>query len=177
MAGGEIDTLRPAGGGSGSRSPHHSRAIVSNNPAFPKKVPIVLIATCATLPLAAAFVTTGELLAGNVYRPAVPADHTAIAHADGAASSPPPAGVPPAADTATPVAADPRLAARKAIADLVAALRARTDSEQSVCRRGPALNNHCFRSFALATQARTAGNISGNSARTSAADMPGRMRG
>jgi polysaccharide biosynthesis transport protein len=45
-----------------------SRAIVSNTPAFPKKVPIVLIATLATLLLAAGFITTGELLAGNVYR-------------------------------------------------------------------------------------------------------------
>src|SRR5215216_1022235 len=45
-----------------------SRAIVSNTPAFPKKVPIVLIATLATLLLSAAFVATGELLAGNVYQ-------------------------------------------------------------------------------------------------------------
>lgn len=45
-----------------------SRASVSNTPAFPKKVPIVLIATIATLLLGAGFITTGELLAGNVYR-------------------------------------------------------------------------------------------------------------
>ena len=52
-----------------------SRAIVSNTPAFPKKLPIVLIATFATLFLSAGFITTGELLAGNVYRPAYgPAD-------------------------------------------------------------------------------------------------------
>ncbi|HEX2215789.1 MAG TPA: exopolysaccharide transport family protein [Xanthobacteraceae bacterium] len=45
-----------------------SRAIVSNTPYFPKKLPIVLIATFATLLLAAGFIATGELLAGNVYR-------------------------------------------------------------------------------------------------------------
>jgi uncharacterized protein involved in exopolysaccharide biosynthesis/Mrp family chromosome partitioning ATPase len=45
-----------------------SRASVSNTPSFPKKLPIVLIATLATLFLTAGFITTGELLAGNVYR-------------------------------------------------------------------------------------------------------------
>ena len=32
-------------------------------------MPIVLIATLATLFISAGFITTGELLAGNVYRP------------------------------------------------------------------------------------------------------------
>ena len=45
-----------------------SRAVVSNTPFFPKKLPIVLIATLATLFVAAGFITTGELLGGNVYR-------------------------------------------------------------------------------------------------------------
>src|SRR3954454_18351256 len=45
-----------------------SRAVVSNTPFFPKKLPIVLIATLATLFIAAGFITTGELLGGNVYR-------------------------------------------------------------------------------------------------------------
>src|SRR5204863_7083881 len=45
-----------------------SRAAVSNTPYFPKKLPIVLIATLAALFIAAGFITTGELLAGNVYR-------------------------------------------------------------------------------------------------------------
>jgi len=59
-----------------------SRAILSNTASFPKKVPIVLIATLATLILAAAAITTGELLAGNVYRDADPAeDLTARARA------------------------------------------------------------------------------------------------
>jgi polysaccharide biosynthesis transport protein len=49
-----------------------SRAIMSSTPSFPKKVPIVLIATMATFLLSLAFITTGELLAGNVYRQADP---------------------------------------------------------------------------------------------------------
>jgi pimeloyl-ACP methyl ester carboxylesterase/capsule polysaccharide export protein KpsE/RkpR len=39
-----------------------SKAIVSNIPAFPKKLPIVLIATLATLMLSAGSIVTGELL-------------------------------------------------------------------------------------------------------------------
>ncbi|WBL75555.1 exopolysaccharide transport family protein [Bradyrhizobium xenonodulans] len=39
-----------------------SRAIVSNTPAYPKKMPIVLIATIATLLLSSGVVVTGELL-------------------------------------------------------------------------------------------------------------------
>jgi uncharacterized protein involved in exopolysaccharide biosynthesis len=39
-----------------------SRAIVSNTPAYPKKLPIVLIATLATLMLTAGYIATGELL-------------------------------------------------------------------------------------------------------------------
>jgi tyrosine-protein kinase Etk/Wzc len=39
-----------------------SRAVVSNTPAYPKKLPIVLIATVATLMLTSGVVVTGELL-------------------------------------------------------------------------------------------------------------------
>jgi succinoglycan biosynthesis transport protein ExoP len=39
-----------------------SRAIVSNTPAYPKKLPIVLIATLATLLLSTGVIVTGELL-------------------------------------------------------------------------------------------------------------------
>jgi uncharacterized protein involved in exopolysaccharide biosynthesis len=39
-----------------------SRAVVSNTPYFPKKLPTILVATLATLVLAAGFVTTGELM-------------------------------------------------------------------------------------------------------------------
>ncbi len=48
-----------------------SRAVVSNTPAFPKKLPIVLVATLATLVLCAGFVATSELL-GGAYVPAAP---------------------------------------------------------------------------------------------------------
>jgi polysaccharide biosynthesis transport protein len=49
-----------------------SRALVSNTPYFPKKLPIVLVATLAALFISAGFITTGELLAGNVYRAGTP---------------------------------------------------------------------------------------------------------
>lgn len=39
-----------------------SRAVVSNTPAYPKKLPIVVIATLATFLLCAGFIITGELL-------------------------------------------------------------------------------------------------------------------
>jgi len=51
-----------------------SRALVSNTPYFPKKLPIVLVATLAALFISAGFITTGELLAGNVYRAGSPAE-------------------------------------------------------------------------------------------------------
>jgi hypothetical protein len=115
-----------------------SRAIVSNTPSFPKKVPIVLIATFATLFLSAGFITTGELLAGNVYRPAymVTDDVTLVPAAElnelvAPAESPAIVDTPVAMNTepelvAEPlVAADPRIAARAAIDELVQALRTR----------------------------------------------------
>src|SRR5262245_3869177 len=123
-----------------------SRAIVSNTPSFPKKLPIVLIATFATLFLSAGFITTGELLAGNVYRPAyvaageavlVPADEAMlvpVAAVETPMEETPISVAPPhvmTAPTAPPdeplVAADPRIAARAAIAELVQALRERTE--------------------------------------------------
>ncbi|WP_315759214.1 MULTISPECIES: lipopolysaccharide biosynthesis protein [unclassified Bradyrhizobium] len=53
-----------------------SRAVLSNTPAYPKKLPIVLIATLATLMLTSGVVITGELLrltAPRAVGPAVPA--------------------------------------------------------------------------------------------------------
>lgn len=47
-----------------------SRAVISNVPYFPKKMPIVLIAALGTFCLATAFVVTGALLSGESYRPA-----------------------------------------------------------------------------------------------------------
>jgi polysaccharide biosynthesis transport protein len=49
-----------------------SRGIVSNTPAYPKKLPIVLIATLATLLLFAGIIVTGELLAMTAPRAAAP---------------------------------------------------------------------------------------------------------
>jgi succinoglycan biosynthesis transport protein ExoP len=54
-----------------------SRAVVSNLPASPKKVPIVLIAALGTFCLSAAFVVTGALLSGEPAR-GTPADYQPI---------------------------------------------------------------------------------------------------
>lgn len=48
-----------------------SRAIVSNTPAYPKKLPIVLIATLATLMLTSGGILTGELLRMTAPKPAM----------------------------------------------------------------------------------------------------------
>jgi succinoglycan biosynthesis transport protein ExoP len=48
-----------------------SRASVSNSPAYPKKLPIVLIATLATLMLSTGLIVTGELLRMTIPRAAV----------------------------------------------------------------------------------------------------------
>ena len=69
-----------------------SRASVSNTPAYPKKLPVVLIATLATLMLSAGAIATGELLR-----------MTAPGAAATFASSP----VPVAAPAAATVVADP----------------------------------------------------------------------
>lgn len=50
-----------------------SRATVSNVPAFPKKLPIIMIATLATAFLAAAFILASEILKQNPSRSSVPA--------------------------------------------------------------------------------------------------------
>jgi len=48
-----------------------SRAAISNTPYFPRKAPIVLIATFATFVVVAGLITTRELLIGSRYRPMV----------------------------------------------------------------------------------------------------------
>jgi polysaccharide biosynthesis transport protein len=48
-----------------------SRAVVSNTPSFPKKLPIVLVATLAMFMLSAGLVVTGALVAGSHPAPAV----------------------------------------------------------------------------------------------------------
>src|SRR5262245_53743188 len=67
-----------------------SRAIVSNTPAYPKKLPIVLIATLATLLLSTGLIVTGELLAMTAPRAV--------------------AAIAAAAQTATAMAQEPNLA-------------------------------------------------------------------
>jgi succinoglycan biosynthesis transport protein ExoP len=66
-----------------------SRATVSNTPAYPKKLPIVLIATLATLMLSSGAIATGELLRMTAPRAAavfasapVPGRASAVAAAD-----------------------------------------------------------------------------------------------
>ncbi|MEA2897093.1 MAG: tyrosine-protein kinase Etk/Wzc [Bradyrhizobium sp.] len=61
-----------------------SRALVSNTPAFPKKLPIVLIATLATLMLSAGCIATAELL-----RMTAPRASAAFAAAPARIASPP----------------------------------------------------------------------------------------
>jgi len=63
-------TARENIGGSPAEVRVISRAIVSNVPAFPKKLPIVMIATLATAFLSAAFVLSAEILKQGGGRPA-----------------------------------------------------------------------------------------------------------
>src|SRR5262249_57236326 len=62
-----------------------SRAVVSNTPYFPKKLPTILVAMLATLVIGAGFVTTGELMR---HSPA-PAGGTVPVAAFGLAPTPP----------------------------------------------------------------------------------------
>jgi len=65
-----------------------SRASVSNTPAYPKKLPIVLIATLATLMLSAGAIATGELLRMTAPRAAAAfTSAPALARAPAAAAS------------------------------------------------------------------------------------------
>jgi uncharacterized protein involved in exopolysaccharide biosynthesis len=66
-----------------------SRAAVSNSPAYPKKLPVVLIATLATLMLSAGAIATGELLRITA-PPAVSAQDSIRAPAPSPAAEPAP---------------------------------------------------------------------------------------
>ena len=97
-----------------------SRATVSNTPFFPKKLPIVLIASLAMLLIVAGWVTTRELLVGNPYRVlavygSAAADDPVLADKD----SPPP----PAAPSVAIAAAMAGVPAERLLADLAAELR------------------------------------------------------
>jgi uncharacterized protein involved in exopolysaccharide biosynthesis/Mrp family chromosome partitioning ATPase len=65
-----------------------SRATVSNAPAYPKKLPIVLIATLATLLLSAGMIATGELLRMTAPRLMAPRPEVAFASARPAVRAP-----------------------------------------------------------------------------------------
>jgi succinoglycan biosynthesis transport protein ExoP len=77
-----------------------SRASVSNTPAYPKKLPIVLIATLATLMLSAGAIATGELLRMTAPRAAAFASSPAPVRAPAAATAAATAAVAVAADSA-----------------------------------------------------------------------------
>ncbi len=87
-----------------------SRASVSNSPAYPKKLPIVLIATLATLMLSAGAIVTGELLRITAPR-ALAALTSAPATVRLAAAAAPAAA-----------AADPAPASSAAVPDIVAGI-------------------------------------------------------
>src|SRR6201996_1681329 len=65
-----------------------SRASVSNAPAYPKKLPIVLIATLATLLLSTGLIATGELLRMTAPRLMTPRAEPVLAPAPRVASAP-----------------------------------------------------------------------------------------
>lgn len=82
-----------------------SRAIVSNAPAYPKKLPIVLIATLATLMLSSGIIATGELLRMTAPRPATERAEAVFTPAE-AEAAPIAAAVPEPAETAPGLAPD-----------------------------------------------------------------------
>src|SRR5262249_39545483 len=59
-----------------------SQAVVSNTPAFPKKIPIVAVATLITLVLSAGLVTTSELLRATAARPSSIREPVELAHVE-----------------------------------------------------------------------------------------------
>ncbi|MGC2809933.1 MAG: exopolysaccharide transport family protein [Bradyrhizobium sp.] len=71
-----------------------SRAIVSNTPAYPKKLPIVLIATLASLMLSAGAIATGELLRMTAPHAAAVFAATSVAPARAAVAAAPAVAVP-----------------------------------------------------------------------------------
>jgi polysaccharide biosynthesis transport protein len=115
-----------------------SRAIVSNMPAYPKKLPIVLIATLATLLLSTGLIVTGELLAMTAPRAAAAIASAAasvrepeIASTVEAEPAPEPIEpLPEPLDEAPPVVGE--------IEQLAAALRAAGDAAHKVTMLGTA---------------------------------------
>jgi polysaccharide biosynthesis transport protein len=121
-----------------------SRAIVSNTPAYPKKLPIVLIATLATLMLSAGVIVTAELL-----RMTAPRASAAFAASPELVPAPVPVRAPMAA-TIAPPDPDPAPVFREAgldvpaefteIARLADDLRSAGDAARKVTVLGTASN-------------------------------------
>ncbi|MGX1107295.1 MULTISPECIES: GumC family protein [Bradyrhizobium] len=91
-----------------------SRASVSNTPAYPKKLPIVLIATLATLLLSSGIIITGELLrisapgaVGRAFAPAAAVIRRREPVMDAATADQPAPALPPEPALASPVAPRP----------------------------------------------------------------------
>jgi Mrp family chromosome partitioning ATPase len=148
-----------------------SRAVVSNIPYFPKKMPIILIAALGTFCLATAFVVTGALLSGDTYHPvaraadvvpvAVPAPVSRPVNARSRASD----RLPAAPNLAAPAAQAPPVTAAAASAsagatvdDIAAALHQSGEGGRSIAVIGSARNvGTTLTTIALArTLARTA---------------------
>ena len=129
-----------------------SRAVVSNMPYFPKKMPIVLIAALGTFCLSTAFVVTGALLSGRILsagasrRPTpcpvvAPAARPANARSRASDRLPAAPNLPAAAVQAPPVAAAAASApasAAPAIDDIAAALHQSGEGGRSIAVIGSA---------------------------------------
>jgi Mrp family chromosome partitioning ATPase len=114
-----------------------SRAIVSNTPAYPKKLPIVLIATLATLMLTGGYIATGELLRMTAPRASAMFGSMPAVRVAAAAEPviPAPAVIPAVRDT------HPELAAGVSEIDqLAAGLRAEGEAARKVTIMGTGQN-------------------------------------
>jgi polysaccharide biosynthesis transport protein len=108
-----------------------SRAVVSNTPYFPKKLPSILVAMLATMVISAGFVTTGELMRQPAAPPAPLAPATTAVADD--------LGVPPS--RVSRAVTHPELGVPlRAIDDLAASLRAAGEGGQRVTVFGAARN-------------------------------------
>jgi tyrosine-protein kinase Etk/Wzc len=126
-----------------------SRAVVSNIPYFPKKMPIILIAALGTFCLATAFVVTGALLSGETYRPILRAADAVAAPAPRSASTRSRASdrLPAAPNLAAPAVDAPPVAgaaapasASSSINEIAAALRQSGGGGRSIAVIGGARN-------------------------------------
>ncbi|MBA2399521.1 MAG: lipopolysaccharide biosynthesis protein [Bradyrhizobium sp.] len=119
-----------------------SRATVSNTPAYPKKLPIVLIATLATLLLTSGAIATGELL-----RMTAPRASAALISVVTSAAAPMRVSAPPTAPyyeanedptAEDPKAEDPRPAVSEPRAELAAGIDGIEQLADRLCQAGGA---------------------------------------